>query len=542
MQSLVSDPSRKLCWCVHQIGYLWMGKKKLFWLQGLLVGCVVMALCARLLSAETPSPAPAGPQTPSIPPPETKPNIVIIFMDDMGYADIGPFGAKDYPTPNLDRLAREGRIFTDFYVSQAVCSASRASLLTGCYNVRIGIQGALNHRADHGLADQELTLAELVQSKGYATGCIGKWHLGHHPKFLPTKHGFDEYFGLPYSNDMWPLHPTAGKHHPPLPLLERDRIVDPEVTAEDQDQLTRLYTERAVQFIEKNKDRPFFLYLAHTMVHVPLAVSEQFRGKSGRGLFADVMMEVDWSVGQIVQTIRKHDLEKKTLIIFTSDNGPWLSYGDHAGSAGPLREGKGTTFEGGVRVPAIFWWPGVIPAGSRCHSPAMTIDILPTIAFLVGAELPPHRIDGKNIWPLLVGPPDTPSPQEAYYFYWGQHLQAVRMGRWKLHFPHEYRTLGGQPGGAGGKPAPYKTAKIGLSLFDLQTDPGETTNLADKHPDIVAKIQALADQMRAELGDSATGQKGAGCRPPGQLQPGDLRWDWQPGQPLPLQPSPVKTE
>lgn len=473
----------------------------------------------------------------SIPGPESRPNIVIIFMDDMGYADIGPFGAKGYSTPHLDRLAQEGRILTDFYVAQAVCSASRASLLTGCYNVRIGIQGALNHQARHGISAKEVTLAEIVQSKGYATCCIGKWHLGHHPKFLPTQHGFDEYFGLPYSNDMWRLHPTAGKHYPPLPLLDGQRIVDPDVTAEDQNQLTRLYTERAVQFIEKNKDRPFFLYLAHTMVHVPLAVSEQFRGKSGRGLFADVMMEVDWSVGQIVAAIRKHGLEKKTFLLFTSDNGPWLSYGDHAGSAGPLREGKGTTFEGGVRVPTIFWWPDVIPASSRCRTPAMTIDILPTVAFLVGADLPPHPIDGKNIWSLLVGPENASSPQEAYYFYWGEHLQAVRMGRWKLHFPHDYRTLAGQPGGAGGQPAPYKIAHIELALFDLETDPGEQVNLADKHPDIVAKIQALADKMRSELGDSVAKQKGVGRRPPGQLDHADLRWDWQPGQPLPVQPS-----
>ncbi|MCS7305924.1 MAG: sulfatase [Thermoguttaceae bacterium] len=481
-------------------------------------------------------------QTPLPPPPQTKPNIVIIFMDDMGYADIGSFGAKDYPTPHLDRLAKEGRIFTNFYVSQAVCSASRASLLTGCYNVRIGIHGALNHRAVHGIAERETTIAELLKSKGYATCCVGKWHLGHHPKFLPTRHGFDHYFGLPYSNDMWPHHPTAGKNYPPLPLLEDERIVDTDLTAEDQQQLTRRYTERAVQFIQTNQDQPFFLYLAHTMVHVPLAVSDQFRGKSGRGLFADVMMEIDWSVGQILRALEKQGLGKKTLVFFSSDNGPWLSYGDHAGSAGPLREGKGTTFEGGVRVPAIFWWPGVIPAGTQCHSPAMTIDILPTVAFLVGAELPPEPIDGRNIWPLLVGPADTPSPQEAYYFYWGRHLQAVRMGRWKLHFPHKYQTLAGQPGGTGGTPAPYKTAEIGLALFDLQTDPGETTNLADQHPEIVAKIQTLADKIRAELGDSATGQKGIGCREPGQLQPGDLRWDWQPGRPLLLQPTVHKQE
>jgi len=460
------------------------------------------------------------------------PNFVIIFIDDMGYADIGPFGAQGYQTPALDRMAREGRIFTDFYVSQAVCSASRASLMTGSYNVRVGIFGALNHRAEHGLSAREMTLAEVVKQKGYATACYGKWHLGHHPKFLPTSHGFDEYFGLPYSNDMWPYHPTAGKDYPSLPLIEGVRVVDSDVTGEDQAQLTRLYTERAVRFIERHKSRPFLVYLPHTMVHVPLFVSEKFRGKTRRGLFGDVVEEVDWSVGQILDTIRRLGLERQTMVIFTSDNGPWLSYGDHAGSAGPLREGKGTMFDGGCRVPTVMWWPGSIPAGTRCTEPAMTIDLLPTIARLVGARLPDHPIDGKDIWPLIAGEAGARSPQEAYYFYWGQELQAVRMGRWKLHFPHTYRTLAGRPGGSGGKPAPYEEARIELSLFDLATDVGETTNVADRHPDVVARMRQLADRMRAELGDSATGRKGAGVREPGRLEPGDPRFHWVPGQPL----------
>lgn len=460
------------------------------------------------------------------------PNFVIIFIDDMGYADIGPFGAQGYQTPALDRMAREGRIFTDFYVSQAVCSASRASLMTGSYNVRVGIFGALNHRAEHGISAREMTLAEVVKQKGYATACYGKWHLGHHPKFLPTSHGFDEYFGLPYSNDMWPYHPTAGKDYPSLPLIEGVRVIDSDVTGEDQAQLTRLYTERAVRFIERHRDRPFLVYLPHTMVHVPLFVSEKFRGKTRRGLFGDVVEEVDWSVGRILDTIRRLGLERQTMVIFTSDNGPWLSYGDHAGSAGPLREGKGTMFDGGCRVPAVMWWPGRIPAGTRCSEPAMTIDILPTIARLVGARLPEHPIDGKDIWPLLAGEPGARSPQEAYYFYWGQELQAVRMGRWKLHFPHTYRTLAGRPGGSGGKPAPYEEARIELSLFDLAADVGETTNVADRHPDVVARIRKLADKIRAELGDSATGQKGAGVREPGRLELGDLRFHWAPGKPL----------
>lgn len=463
---------------------------------------------------------------------ERLPNFVIIFIDDMGYADIGPFGAKGYTTPNLDRLAKEGRRFTDFYVPQAVCSASRAGMVTGCYNVRVGIQGALTHTANYGLSAGEMTLADVVKQKGYATACFGKWHLGHHPKFLPTSHGFDEYLGLPYSNDMWPLHPTAGKNFPDLPLIEGTRVVDANVTDEDQNQLTTRYTERAVRFIEKNKDRPFLIYLPHSMVHVPLHVSDKFRGKSPRGLFGDVVMEIDWSVGQIVDALRKVKLDKDTLVLFTADNGPWLSYGDHAGSAGPLREGKGTMFDGGCREPTVMWWPGKIPAGTVCKTPAMTIDILPTIAHLAGARLPEHPIDGKNIWPLVAGQPGAQSPHEAYYFYWGKHLEAVRMGRWKLHFPHAYRTLGGRPGGTGGLPVPYQQAKIGLALFDLEKDPGETTDVLSQHPDVVAKIKKLADGVRAELGDSATKQKGSGVRDPGRLEPGDLRFDWKPGVPL----------
>lgn len=462
---------------------------------------------------------------------ERLPNFVIIFMDDMGYADIGPFGAEGYETPNLDRMAKEGRVFTDFYVPQAVCSASRAGLMTGCYNVRVSILGALNHRANHGIHADEMTLGDLVKQKGYATACFGKWHLGHHPKFLPVNNGFDEYLGLPYSNDMWPFHPTAGKNYPDLPMIEGTRVIDPKVTPEDQTQLTTLYTERAVQFIEKNKDQPFLVYLPHSMVHVPLFVSDKFKGKTKRGLFGDVMEEVDWSVGQILDTLRRHRLDQNTLVIFTSDNGPWLSYGDHAGSAKPLREGKGTMFDGGCRESTIMWWPGTVPAGTVCREPAMTIDILPTIAELTGAPLPDHKIDGKSIWPLIKGMPGAKSPHEAYFFYWGRELQAVRMGRWKLHFPHKYRTLSGRPGGTGGQPVPYDTAEIGLSLFDLQNDIGETTNVADEHPDIVAHIEYLADQMRADLGDSRTKTKGSGVRPPGQLQPGDLRFHWKPGVP-----------
>ncbi len=467
---------------------------------------------------------------------ERLPNFVVVFIDDMAYADIGPFGATGYQTPNLDRMAREGRRFTDFYVATAVCSASRSSLMTGCYNVRVGIMGALSHRSNIGISADEMTLAELVKQKGYATACFGKWHLGHHPKFLPTNHGFDEYYGLPYSNDMWPLHPEAGNRFCNLPLFEGAKVVNPNVGHADQNQLTTQYTEHAVRFIDKNKNRPFLVYLPHSMVHVPLHVSDKFKGKSARGLFGDVVMEVDWSVGQILDALRRNGLDQDTMVVFTSDNGPWLSYGDHAGSAGPLREGKGTMFDGGCRVPTLMRWPGKIPAGTVCNTPAMTIDILPTIARLVGAKLPEHKIDGLDIWPLIAGQPGAKSPHEAYYFYWGNHLDAVRMGAWKLHFPHPYRTLNGRPGGKDGIPVQYEQAKIDLALFNLEKDPGETTNVADAHPDIVDQLKRLADRIRVELGDSATKQKGSGVRESGRLVEGDLWFDWNTGEPLQLEP------
>lgn len=450
------------------------------------------------------------------------PNVVVIFMDDMAYADIGPFGATAYPTPNLDRMAKEGRKFSDFYVTQAVCSASRAGLLTGCYNVRVGIFGALGPKSTQGLHKDEVTLAELCKQKGYATAIYGKWHLGHHKEFLPMQHGFDDYFGLPYSNDMWPYHPGVLhlpmkerlKRWPHLPLIDKNKIVNPKVSGKDQEQLTTEYTKRSVQFIEKNKDNPFFLYVPHSMVHVPLFVSDKFKGKSKSGLFGDVMMEVDWSVGQILDTLRKHNLDKNTLVIFTSDNGPWLSYGDHAGSSGPLREGKGTMFDGGCRESTLMWWPETIPANSNCSTPAMTIDILPTVAELIGAKLPSHKIDGKSILNLVTGKNDQ-SPQEAYYFYYGQQLQAIRMGKWKLHFPHSYRTMDGKPGGTGGIPTKYSQAKIGLSLFNLHEDIGETIDVKDNHPKIVSKMLKLGEEMRKELGDQ--GRKGKGQRSSGRL-------------------------
>jgi arylsulfatase A len=457
------------------------------------------------------------------------PNLVIIFCDDLGYADVGCFGAKGYKTPNLDRMAREGIRFTRFYDAQPVCSASRAALMTGCYPSRVGIQGALAPNAKIGLSSNEMTFAEMVKQSGYATAIFGKWHIGHHPQFLPTRHGFDEYFGLPYSNDMWPwqpdflnLPPEERKRrpgYPELPMIEGERVVIPSVTPEDQTQLTTWYTERAVKFIEKNKDRPFFLYVPHSMPHVPLHVSDKFKGKTARGLFGDVIEEIDWSVGQILGALKKCKLGESTLVIFTSDNGPWLCYGNHAGSALPLREGKGTCWDGGVRVPFIARWPGKIPKGSVCKEPAMTIDLLPTFARLIGAELPKHKIDGLDIWPLLSGDRKAKNPHESYWFWYGNNnLEAVMSGKWKLQLPHTYRTLGGQPAGRDGVPAPYQMRKIEKAeLYDLDNDISETTDLADKHPDVVKRLEAYAEQAREELGDSLTQRTGKGAREPGRV-------------------------
>lgn len=460
------------------------------------------------------------------------PNLVVMFIDDMGYADIGPFGAKDYPTPHLDQMAQEGMRFTDFQVTSAVCSASRSALMTGCYHRRVGFAGALGPSAKHGLNPQEVTLAEICKQRGYATACYGKWHLGHHPKFLPTNHGFDEYFGLPYSNDMWPYHPAVLelpmeerlKRWPHLPLVEGTQVIDPQVDDQVQEQLTQQYTQRAVRFIEEHRDEPFFVYLPHSMVHVPLFVSDAFKGKSGAGLFGDVVMEVDWSMGQILDTLRKHELQENTLVIFTTDNGPWLSYGDHAGSALPLREGKGTMWEGGCRVPTLMWWPGQIPAGTTCDELASTIDILPTVAHLIGAELPDHKLDGKDIRSLMLAEEGAQSPHEYFYHYYGGgQLQAIRDRQWKLHFPHGYRTLAGRTGGTQGMPVAYSQGQTGLELYNLKEDVSEQRNVLEEHPEIVARLQAAAEVAREDLGDKLTERKGSGIRPAARLEQGDAR-------------------
>ncbi len=455
---------------------------------------------------------------------ETKlPNLVIVFCDDLGYSDIGPFGAQDYETPHLDKLAQQGSKLTNFHVSQPVCSASRASLLTGCYSNRIGIHGALSPKSEHGLADSEVTLAELAKQKGYVTCAVGKWHLGHHPQFLPTRHGFDSWLGLPYSNDMWPFHPEAKPGtYPDLPLFENEKVIDAQVTPEDQTQLTTRFTERAVQFLDQAKDKPFFLYLAHPMPHVPLYVSDKFAGKTKRGLFGDVIAEIDWSVGQVMEALKRNGQEDNTWLIFTSDNGPWLSYGRHAGSAGPLREGKGTSWEGGVRVPCLMRFPGRIPAGSTSDAMAMTIDILPTFASLIGAELPSHPIDGKNLWTIFSQQPDAVNPHPWYgHWYQQNELEAVTSGdgRWKLLLPHRYRTMGDQPPVSGPKPGKYEHRQIvEPELYDLYADMGEARNVSAQHPEILKRMLTFADEARNKLGDKLTKTTATESRPAGTRQ------------------------
>ena len=450
------------------------------------------------------------------------PNFVVIFTDDQGYADVGCFGAKGFETPNLDRMAAEGVRFTSFYVSQAVCSASRSSLLTGCYPNRVGIFGALSPQSEVGLNPEEETIAEVLKKKGYAAGIFGKWHLGHHREFLPLQHGFDEYLGLPYSNDMWLIgydgKPAPEDHrkakYPVLPLIDGNEKVAEIRTLKDQDTLTTRYTERAVQFIEKNKDSPFFLYVPHTMVHVPLGVSEKFRGKSKQGIYGDVVMEIDWSVGEILKALKRNRLEDNTLVVFTSDNGPWLNFGNHGGSALPLREGKGTSWEGGVRVPCIMRWSGHIPEGTACDKLSATMDLLPTFAAIAGAPLPNHKIDGVNILPLLQGKPDA-NPRDHLFYYYGKQLQCVREGKWKLHFPHSYRSYQGVEPGMDGLPGPYTRGETGLELYDLENDIGEKHNVAEKHPEVVKRLQALGEKAREELGDGE--RLGKGVRPPGRI-------------------------
>ena len=459
-------------------------------------------------------------------PKQGPPNVVIIFMDDMGYGDPECYGGGPYHTPNINALAMEGMRFTNFYDAQAVCSASRSALMTGCYPTRIGMSGALDQSSKIALNPDEETIAEILKAKGYKTSIVGKWHLGCKPPFMPLQQGFDEFFGLPYSNDMWPVG-YDGKpwkdssfwraHYPKLPLYDGNKVVKILNTLEDQAELTTIYTDRAVHFIQDNKNHPFFLYLAHAMVHVPIGASAKFKGKSGAGLFGDVMEEVDWSVGQVMKALKENGLAENTIVMFSSDNGPWLTFGNHAGSAGGLREGKGTAWDGGLKVPCIISWPGKVKPGVICNNLITTMDILPTIASICNAKPPVKKIDGVVVTDVLMGKPNANPRDEFIYYYDKNSLKAVRKGDWKLVFPCISQTYR-KPGctGKDGFPGKYATDSVKIGLYNLYRDPGEERDLKDQYPEIVEQLSAIADKYRKEIGDGLTNTIGTEVRPAGK--------------------------
>ena len=442
------------------------------------------------------------------------PNIIIIFTDDQGYGDLGCYGAEGFKTPNIDSMANEGMLFTDFYVSQAVCSASRASLMTGSYAERVGIQGALSPWAVNGLDPETETIAKLLKRHGYINAIFGKWHLGHRFEYLPLQNGFDEYSGLICSNDMWPvdydgepLNQDKRSYYPPMSFWEGNEPKDKIKTLKDQAQITRKITELSVDFIERNKDNPFFLYVPHPMPHQPIAASDKFLGKSQLGLYGDVIMEIDWSVGQILDALKSNDIQDNTLVIYASDNGPWLNYGKWGGSAGPLREGKGTMWEGGARVPCIMRWPEIISPGQSISNIASTIDIYPTIANILGDKIERYANDGVSLMPLLNGEKNS-NPRNELYYYYGEKLIAVRKGKWKLVFPHVYRSYKGVEPGENLHPGPYNKGQSGLELYDLRNDIGETKNISGLFPNIVKELEQVGSLARSKLGDKLTNEIG----------------------------------
>ena len=433
-----------------------------------------------------------------------KPNFVVILIDDMGYGDIGPFGSKLNRTPHLDRMAREGMRLTSFYAAP-VCTPSRAQMMTGCYAKRVSLPNVIGPVCPIGISAKEHTIADLLKQQGYATMAVGKWHLGDQPEFLPTRHGFDHYFGLPYSNDMGGTGKNAqGRGQPPLPLLRDAAVIE---APADQDTLTSRYTEQAVKFIKSNKDRPFFLYLPHTAVHVPLHPGAAFKGKSVNGRYGDWVEEVDWSVGRVLDTLGELKLAGRTFVLFTSDNGPWLTQGRNGGVAGPLHGGKGTTWEGGMREPTIAWWPGRIAAGAVRDAMVSEIDVLPTLVKLAGGEVPTdHKIDGRDIWSLLAGQTSV-SPHDALFYFNGNQLQAVRSGSWKLAIT---------PQGTGlPKGAAQPVKHIGPRLYNLDSDIGELSDVAAQHADVVARLQRLIERIGADLGVVGTGP---GVRAPDRVE------------------------
>jgi arylsulfatase len=455
------------------------------------------------------------------------PNIILIFMDDMGYGDLSSYGALDINTPNIDRLASEGIRFTNFLSAQAVCSASRAAILTGCYSNRIGITGALFPASPIGLNKEETTIAELLKQKNYATGIFGKWHLGDAPEFLPLNHGFDEYLGIPYSNDMWPVDydgspaksGTNKYRFPPLPLIRNNSPIDTISTLEDQAMLTSKFTDEAISFIRRNKKKPFFAYIPHPMPHVPINASAAFRGKSKQGLYGDMIQEIDYNVGKIMEVLKKEGLENNTMIIFTSDNGPWLNFGNHAGNTGGLREGKGSSFEGGQRVPCIIRWKGKIPGGLVANQLASTIDILPTIAKLTGTTLPDRKIDGIDLGEILKGNMQISPRKNFLYYYRKNALEAVRRDNWKLVFEHPSRSYLNQAPGVDGFPgAAPENIMMAEALYDLRRDPGEQYDVKANFPEIVKELKALAEEARADLGDDLQKIEGANKRLAGKVK------------------------
>jgi len=428
-----------------------------------------------------------------------KPNVVIIFLDDSGYADFNPFGQKDVPTPNVQKLAEEGTMYTNFYVPQAVCSSSRAALLTGCYPGRTKVFNAIGPR-QRGLDTSFPLMSEIFKAAGYKTAIFGKWHIGDQPETRPAARGFEESCGLMYSNDMWKYNPKNPEYWSkyPLQFWENGKVTIEDVGIPEQKNLTKWYTQHAVNFINKNKDNPFFLYVPHNMPHVPVFCSKEFEGKSGKGLYGDVTMELDWSVGQIMDALKKNGLEDNTIVIFTSDNGPWAIFGNRAGKT-PFRESKLTSFDGGTRSACIIKYPNHLKANTVSHRMFNSIDLLPTLCKLASVDLPKSTIDGKDVWDLISGKENVKNPHEYYAFSTGKNLECVMSsdGKWKLHLPHKYRAL--ETVGNDGKPGTYTVKKIEMTLYDMVNDPYETTNVIDQHPDIYKKLYNYAQQHKEKF-------------------------------------------
>ncbi|MFL9842982.1 sulfatase family protein [Flavobacterium rhizosphaerae] len=440
---------------------------------------------------------------------DKKPNVIIILMDDMGYGDTEPYGMTGIPTPNFNKIAAQGTRFTHFNVGQPVCTASRASLLTGSYPNRIGMAGVLLPGADRALNPKEKTIAAMLKDAGYDTAMLGKWHLGNKPPYMPIHYGFDSFYGIPYSHDVWPVtwdsirvtNPKDIRYDwPAVPVYDGDKIVDSIITHKRASSLTAELTEKAVKFINAEKKKPFFLYLAHPMPHAPLVPSDRFKGKSGMGLFGDVIMELDWSLGEIMKALDENGIAENTILIVTSDNGPWLHFGDNAGSAGGFKEGKSTAFDGGTRVPFIIRWPSKVTAGDVNSSLITSMDILPTIAAATGSKLPVERIDGLNFLPAWTGN-DKTGPRELYYYYYdGNSLRAIRYKNWKLVFAHTSNSYTG-PHGRGGEPGKIIKEEEPMGLYDIAHDPGERYNVLDLYPVVVEKLKKYAQEARNDLGD-----------------------------------------